>query len=172
MMSKRGTRGVLRTRLQQLSKQQVMDLLFQLHSTGKLQLADVEKLTEDQGLLFPCSIFGEELSPLESICKYLKEQQGFTYHQIAVLIKRDDRTIWTVYQHAVKKQKKKFVLKKEDVMIPVKILQDRRLSVLEHLVRYLKDHHGLRYHQIAVLIKRDDRTIWTVYQRGLQKVKR
>ena len=157
--------------LEQYSKQQLIDFVQQLQQRKKISPAEIEQFTIDQGILIPCCIFDTVLSPFESICAYLKEQQRLTYHEIAQLVKRDDRTIWTVYQHAVKKHKQKFIVKKDDVFIPVKILQDRRLSVLEHLVRYLKDFYTLTYHQIAVLLKRDDRTIWTVYQRGLRKVK-
>lgn len=166
------THRILHTHLAHLSKQQLLNLVEGLQRRAKISLADVEHTLTPSGILLPSSIFCEELTPFESICLYLKDYHHFTYHSIASLINRDDRTIWTVYQHAAKKQKKKFILKKDGVMIPVKILQDRRLSVLEQIVTYLKEYYGFTYHQIAVLIKRDDRTIWTVYQRGLQKVKR
>ena len=55
--------------------------------------------------------------------------------------------------------------------IPVSILQDRNLSVLENIASYLKDTFGLTYHKVAVLLNRDDRTIWTVYQRAKKKKK-
>jgi len=55
--------------------------------------------------------------------------------------------------------------------IPVSILQDRNISVLENIAVYLKDTFGLTYHNIAVLLNRDDRTIWTVYQRAKKKKK-
>jgi len=51
----------------------------------------------------------------------------------------------------------------------VSILKDRNLSVLENIVSYLKDTLGFRYHQIAVMLNRDDRTIWTVYHRAKKK---
>lgn len=58
------------------------------------------------------------------------------------------------------------------VNIPIEIFQDRSLAVLEVLVRYMKDDLGLSYAEIAVLLNRDDRTIWTVYNRGKKKVKK
>jgi len=45
-----------------------------------------------------------ECAPLEAIVVYLKDTQGLTYAQIAELLNRDDRTIWTTYQRATKKQ--------------------------------------------------------------------
>jgi transcriptional regulatory protein LevR len=73
----------------------------------------------------------------------------------------------------VKKRKKK----KEDdlvistVNIPTSIFRDRSLSVLEAVVEYLKEHHNLNYHQIARLLNRDERTVWTVYSRAKKKRK-
>ncbi|MFH1409546.1 MAG: sigma factor-like helix-turn-helix DNA-binding protein [Nanoarchaeota archaeon] len=53
--------------------------------------------------------------------------------------------------------------------IPLAILRDRTVKVLESIVEYLKDVQGLTYHEIAELLNRDDRTIWTVYRRAKQK---
>jgi hypothetical protein len=58
------------------------------------------------------------------------------------------------------------------VAIPIEVLQDRDVSVLEAIVRYLKDGKGYSYRQIAVMLHRDDRTIWTVYKRASKKVVR
>ena len=64
---------------------------------------DVTKdLEEKEGIL--TSFFrGNNLSILESIVRYLKETGSLSYHNIAILLKRDDRTIWTVYKRALKK---------------------------------------------------------------------
>ncbi len=59
-----------------------------------------------------------------------------------------------------------------DIMIPLSIFQDRSVAVLECLVRYLKDEKGLTFHEIAVLINRDDRTVWTCYHRAKNKEKK
>jgi len=55
------------------------------------------------------------------------------------------------------------------INIPSYIFKDRTLSVLEAIVKYLKEDRMLLYHDIAVLLKRDDRTIWTVYSRVKKK---
>ena len=60
----------------------------------------------------------------------------------------------------------------ESIPIPSSIFRDRSLSVLEVLVEYLKDKHQRSFHEIAVLLNRDDRTIWTVYSRVKQKRKK
>ncbi len=52
----------------------------------------------------PVSIFKKEkLSPFEAIVKYLKEEMKLTYHQIGVLLNRDERNIWTIYNRVKKK---------------------------------------------------------------------
>jgi hypothetical protein len=56
------------------------------------------------------------------------------------------------------------------VSIPSAVFRDRTLKPLEAMVEYLREHHNLTIHQIAKLLNRDDRTIWTVYHRA--KVKR
>lgn len=56
-----------------------------------------------------------------------------------------------------------------DVSLSSSIFRDRKLSVLEALVEYLKDQKKMSYHEIAVLLNRNDRTIWTVYNRSKKK---
>ena len=55
------------------------------------------------------------------------------------------------------------------MQIPSLVLRDRRISVLEAIVEYLKDEKKLTYHEIAVMLNRDDRTIWTCYNRAKSK---
>ena len=55
------------------------------------------------------------------------------------------------------------------LMIPSFVFKDRRLKVLEVLVEYLKEKREMSYHEIAVLLNRDDRTIWTTYQKAKKK---
>jgi len=57
-----------------------------------------------------------------------------------------------------------------DLFIPLTIFENRDLGPLENLVVYLKDKLSLSYHEIAVLIKRDDRTVWTSYKKGKKKL--
>lgn len=60
----------------------------------------------------------------------------------------------------------------KEVFIPSYIFKDRTVSVLEAIVEYLKENQGLSFHQIAVLLNRNDRTIWTVYSRVKRKRKK
>lgn len=52
----------------------------------------------------PLGMFkNRELAPLESITEFLKEKAGLSFHEIALLLNRDDRTVWTCYNRASKK---------------------------------------------------------------------
>ena len=55
---------------------------------------------------------------------------------------------------------------------PTYLFKDRSLSVLEIMVEFLVDHKKMSYHNIAALLNRDDRTIWTVYSRVKKKRKK
>lgn len=55
------------------------------------------------------------------------------------------------------------------VEIPSTIFRDRTLAPLESISEFLKDKAGLSFHEIAVLLNRDDRTIWTCYNRAKKK---
>lgn len=56
-----------------------------------------------------------------------------------------------------------------DILIPPSIFRNTSLGVLEAIVDYLKTEKGLSFHDIAVLLDRDERNIWTVYNRAQKK---
>ena len=71
------------------------------------------------------------------------------------------------------KQQEKRKIKSIDVIdIPLKILQNRDVAILESIVAYLKDEKEMKYSEIARLLNRDQRTIWTVYNRVKKKRKK
>jgi DNA-directed RNA polymerase specialized sigma24 family protein len=51
----------------------------------------------------PVSMFKSKLSVLEAAVVYLKEHFKLSYHNIGDLLHRNERTIWTVYSRAQKK---------------------------------------------------------------------
>ena len=146
-----------------------------------LELKDVLEVVKKQELSVPVSSIAD-IHPLEGIVLYLKQLE-ISFTEIASLLKRDYATIYTTYRNAVKRRVKvkavtqegleilkKLNLKtKHDIRIPVSAISQRPLSILEGVVFYLKQNFGLRYHEIAVLLNRDDRTVWTVYQRAEKK---
>ncbi len=58
---------------------------------------------------------------------------------------------------------------KTSLAIPSSIFKNRDLSVLEAITVYLRDKKGMKYAEIARLLNRNDRTIWTSYQRAKKK---
>ena len=144
--------------------------LKQDHKLTSEQIAESFGKIVPRKELLPSSIFdNEELSCLETIVKHLRENFKLRYHEIALMLNRNDRTIWATYNNASKKRKEKLPVKESKFLIPISIFKNRKLSVLEALVSYLKDKFNLRYSQIAVLLARDERNIWTVYHRSKKK---
>jgi len=116
----------------------------------------------------PITIFTNKLGGLEGVTKYLKENIGLTYSEIAELLNRDDRTIWSSYNKASKKQPTTLNVEKTLVFIPSSIFKNRNLTILEAIVVYLKDK-GMKYVEIGKLLNRDQRNIWTIYNRSIKK---
>ncbi len=116
----------------------------------------------------PISIFRNGLSGLEAISKYLKDVLRMRFCEIASILNRDDRTIWNAYTNANKKSKD-FIVEETNHLIPVSLFSDRNLSVLEIITSYLKETSNLRFCDIAGLLNKNDRTIWTVYNRFKKK---
>ena len=119
----------------------------------------------------PLSIFSDDPSGLESVSKYLKDIMGMRYCTIADLLNRDDRTIWGACKSATEKLNGTSFEKNSGIQIPVSIFQNRSLSILESLTEYLKEELNLRYCKIAALLNKDQRTIWTFYNRAKKKRK-
>jgi len=67
--------------------------------------------------------------------------------------------------------KKEMFNRKNALEIPSYIFTDRTLKPLEAIVEFLKEKKKLSYHEIALLLNRNDRTIWTVYDRSKKKRK-
>ena len=136
--------------------------------TLKQELEEV--LNTFKGELFlPCSIFTSQLSGLETIVKYLKEQKNLSLTAIANLLDRSPKTIWQTYTQSKKKYSSFFKEQPTPYHIPISLFKQRHLAVLEHLVFYLKEEYGLSFSQIATILHRDQRTIWTVYHRATKK---
>lgn len=133
---------------------ELLNLLEGKHKTGEV----------------PLTAFSTNLlSSLEIIVKYLKEELSKTYHEIAVLLNRDDRTIWSTYNNSLKKLKGRLHNKPCAVFIPLAIFSSRKHSVLESIIIYLKDNLGYSFSRISEILIKDYQTIYTTYKRGKAK---
>ena len=162
----------------------IKEVLIENVENGILKLEEKHQLSFDEILnilkkrevdrktkTLPTSIFNNKsLSALETVTKYLKEELNLGYKEIAILLSRNYDPIRITYRNSRKKLPEKLDSSSEQ-NIPIEIFRNKMLSVLENLTTYLKDEMNLTYHEIAVLLKRDDRTIWTVYNRALKKQK-
>ena len=150
-------------------------LIERLKEEHKLSSEEIINLLTQKPIshdLIPISIFdNKELSALETIVKYLKENLNYNYVKISKLLSRDQRTIWATYKNSIKKRKGKLIVKESKYIIPISIFSDRNFAVLELICEYLHDNYNLRYSEIAILLNRDQRTIWTSYQRIKNKRK-
>jgi len=130
-------------------------------------LSIFEKKHDD---FLPASVFcNRKLGILETVVKFLKEEHDYTLSKIARLLNRDNRTIWSTYDSARKKEPNRLVSGSTEHIIPLKIFSNRKLGALEVLVKYLRENYDLRYSDIACITQRDPRTIWTVYSRAKKK---
>ena len=178
MVSKNSKRGSLDSsresnlykKLEEKSPKELINLFLEyLKKDFEKSSSEFLHSIKHEGIIIPDEIFTKKLTILEAIVKYLKENLDISYSEIAKLINRDERNIWHTYDVAKKKLKEKFVLKDSEFFIPLSIFSNRKLSILENLVFYLKQEFNLSYHKIAVVIHRNDRTVWTVYQKAKRK---
>ncbi len=134
------------------------------------QLLELINSNKEPSFFIPLSIFSSRpLGILEAMSKYLHENLNLSYSQIAILLQRNQRTIWSSYMHAIKKNSNKFVPDYTSISIPFTIFQNRKHGTLEALVKYLHEEKKMSFRSIARSINRDDRTIWTVYSRVKKK---
>ena len=151
------------------SKATLRALLSRIAAEHEIRLATLKTLSQEEIYCVPIELFSlRELSSLEIIVKHLRESYGLPHKRIAGLLERSLTTITTTWSAAPRKHPGKFPITESVLSIPILMLKDRRLSVLEHLVTYLAQF-GLTNHQIAKILHRDDRTIWTVLHRARGK---
>ena len=121
---------------------------------------------EEPKLGIPISIFSDELSALESIVKYFRENCQMTYTEIASILKRQPGPIGVICRKAKSKQPSNLDVSSQQ-KIPRTIFTAKN-TIFESVVMYLKEH-GLSFKQISSILHRNYRTTWTTYQRAKKK---
>ena len=116
----------------------------------------------------PIDIFRQETGAAESLCKYLKENKGLNFSEIARAINRDPRTVWINYTNAVRKVSDRIETSSK-VLVSTKIFRDRNLSISEALVYYLRSR-GMKNAEVARMLGKDPRNVWTLYSRAVRKL--
>ena len=136
------------------------------HGINRYELVDLvmgEEVLED---VIPVCIFDKRISCFEAIVKYLRDNKSLSLNDIASLINRSKSTVATTYANAKRKMSIRFDVKSSEHDLPISILADRKFSVNEVLIKYLREKSCLRFSEIGKLIERDQRTVWTVYNRA------
>jgi len=154
-------------------KEEIINLLVkEIKKKYKLNNKEIAQLTktETETETIPLSIFKYKSGALESVCRYMKENLNMKYREIAGLLQRNERTIWTAYNKAKQKQPETIKIKKEKILLPISIF-NKKLTVLESIIIYLK-RQNLKYVEIAELLNRDQRNIWTIYSQAIEKHQR
>lgn len=138
-----------------------------LSQTEKNEVVQHLLPAEHQGI--PISTFRAPLAGLEIIVKYLREQEHYSLKAIATMLKRKPTTIYTTYAHASKKYAPQLDTSDFSITLPYSLFAQRIYSVLESIVKHLKEQRHLPLPKIALLLHRRYSTIKTVYQRSLHK---
>lgn len=141
---------------------------YAVSQTDVLQLIKnkQKEVKEEEATYIPVSLFAAtNLSSLEAISVYLRDNKSFSFAQMGKLLGRNPIALSASYRAAKKKHEKQIHVSDSAYFIPATILRNKKLSVLENIVFYLKQEYRLTNVQISQLMKKDQRTIWTVLSR-------
>lgn len=124
---------------------------------------------ENQESHFPLSLLTlNNLSTLESVVKYLRENKHLCYKEMAKKLNRNPSALAVTYKQARTKHEALITEFDSSIMIPFAVFDRKELSVLECVIFYLQNQ-GRKQSEIARLIGKDPRTIWTIQSRIKKK---
>ena len=162
-----------------------LGIIEKISKKHKLSFNQIAELIENKEkyVSLPVGLFRSSLSPLEAVVRYLRDISEYSFSKISKMLSRDETTVWTTYNNSKHKSEKvildlemndidfkKIKVKKEDLFVPLSIFSQRGLSILESLCVYLRETFGLNYHNIGMLLGKDERTVWTVVNRAKRKL--
>ena len=115
----------------------------------KLSKNDRDRLKNrlDEPKDIPLSIFNKELGTLESVIKFLREEKNLPYKSIAKLIDRDHGSVGVTYRQSKKKKASRLEIS-SSIRIPVEIFTNKKFSILENLVSFLRLELGMKFSDI------------------------
>jgi hypothetical protein len=118
-------------------------------------------------ILIPISIFNQNLAPLESIVRYLKEKYSYKNNEIAKVLGKDSSAISLAYKNS---QDQNFSYVENTLKICLSEFETNQdLSILEIVSNYFKNKN-LGVTDIGKLLDRDPKTIWTLCNRAKKKI--
>ena len=135
-----------------------------------LQKEKEKEKIEHQSHYIPVSIFAQSpLSSLEAITCFLRDIKNLKFADMEKILNRDQRVLSTTYRNAKKKHPSSIKTSKTRYYFPCHLISNKKLSVLENIVFYLKKEYKLSNSKIALELNKDPRTVWTVLNRIKQK---
>ena len=129
----------------------------------------IKKQQDNSKIHLPISIFSSNLSSLETICKYLREELNLPFNEMATLLNRQPITLRTSYNKSKQKHPKKFKNFNFSQNIPISKFKDRKYTTFEIVIIHLKENCNLSLNEIASLTQRNYKTVWTTYSRAKKK---
>ena len=144
---------------------------------NKQELVQIRKIIDslidekEKKILIPISIFSTGLNAVEALTKYLKENLNLKYSEIAKLLNKKQNTIWINYHRAVKKLKNKFIINNSKLFIPLEKINNKKLSLVEALIVYLRDSLNLKNKECASLLNTSEPVLSSAYHRAKSKLK-
>lgn len=112
----------------------------------------------------PISVFRANISGLEIIIKYLREVEKKSFKEISKILNRKLSTVYNTYNRSKNKFNGELDISDYSICIPFNIFVDRKYSVLESIVAYLKVK-DFSVNQISLLLNKNQSTIRTVLRR-------
>ncbi len=149
--------------INKISKEDLVRFILDNKKISKEELLNLMQQSLEQ---VPLSIFTTKLHPLEAITRFMKEKARKRTNEIACILNKRPSSISEAYKNS---RTKKFKIKKTGIFIPLSEFKSNpKLSILEVVVQYLRNKN-LKFTEIAELLKRNPKTIWTVYNRAKKK---
>jgi len=126
--------------------------------------------SEEIQITIPITIFStRHLGVLEILVKYLKEESNLSIKQIAKLLDKNYSTTWNTYNKATTKHQERLSYDSSGTKIPINIFSEKLLGPLEALVVFLKEKLMMKNSEIAKLLQKSPKTIWSSYNKAKQK---
>lgn len=156
--------------LAEKSREELLELLSQVVELLSKDEKEIifNKIAKEDSV--PVTIFNSKVSGLGAIVLYLKNVEKKNTKEIAKLLNRKVPTIYSTYNKV--KDKKINLSLKSKVYVPLKVFSNRKYSILESLVSYLKDERNFSLIEISKLIGKSQSTVKTVYWRYKKKCQR
>jgi DNA-directed RNA polymerase specialized sigma24 family protein len=135
-----------------------------------IEKKEIFREIEKRDCSIPLSALSFGTAPLEAIVSYLKDRKGISIKEISKILARSYRTVWATYSNSKKRKFKKMNKRmQKEICIPLSAFSNSNLGIFESAVKFLREERSMRYHAIAEITGRDERTVWTAYQKAKEK---